>query len=67
MKHKIKLDKKDVRVIAAVKRCTDCGMKTEKPYRVVIDFRSAGFLSSVHGDMCKPCAERLAKRIREGL
>lgn len=68
MSEKIRLDRDDVTVEENVRECEVCtGTIVGPDYRVMADFRSAGFASAVVEVACKECALDAVLRIRDGL
>jgi ribosomal protein L37AE/L43A len=64
----MKTNKSDVSVEENVFECEVCTETLTGPsYRVMVDFRSAGFASAVVEVACVKCAVTAAARIRDGL
>ena len=62
----IPLDAGDVRVMGITTDCTEeCGRTGT--HRVVLDMRNAGTWTPITDVMCRTCANRFAKRLKESL
>jgi len=62
----VKFTREDVIVQDAPDECCDECTVSPAPKLVVLDLRSAGMETAV-GRYCAPCAEEVARRIRDGL
>jgi ribosomal protein L37AE/L43A len=66
---RIELTKSDVTVEEITDECGECTVTIDGPaYSVMLDIRSAGMTTAIEdARFCKDCAEKIARRIRDGL